>query len=573
VGETLVMKIIYTCACFALLAYGWVPPVVAQPGDPIDVWLDVDPANGVGEVDDGLMMIQVFHSPDLKPHGVSVVFGNTELTKALPIAHDIVTRFGPPGLTVARGAASKAEFGQETDATLAMADALRRHPLTILAVGPVTNVGTLVKRHPELHDRIQRIVMVAGRREYQRFSVSAPTLSDFNFEHDPAAMQAILDSEILLMFAPWEVSSKVWINRSDLKALAATGAPGAWIADSCADWIARWEKRIGPWGFNPFDSLAAGWLTHPDLIESIRVDARIEMGPDDGAKLVGRDAAAPKPYLVVKPASRSDREILYAHQPDSRFKGVLLRRLAGNANTVVPHAQGLAKSAPEFDHSAFHALLRRHVVDGLVDYGALQSKSQELDAYIATLGAANLGHLGRDEHLALLINAYNAFTLRLILDHYPVKSIKDIPEAKRWKDKRWDVAGQTWSLDQIEHEQIRPKFREPRIHFALVCAAVGCPPLRAEAYTGAKLEAQLADQSHYLHTHVRWFQFDEGGNVVHMTKLYDWYRDDFKQAARSVLAFAGRYSIALQQALKSGNEPKIEWREYNWHLNDRTNRP
>jgi hypothetical protein len=96
--------------------------------------------------------------------------------------------------------------------------------------------------------------------------------------------------------------------------------------------------------------------------------------------------------------------------------------------------------------------------------------------------------MGRNEKLALLINAYNAFTLKLIVERLPVQSILDIPAAERWDAVRWKVGGQVWSLKQIEHEQIRPKFTEPRVHFALVCAAVGCPPLRNEAYDASRLD-------------------------------------------------------------------------------------
>lgn len=102
----------------------------------------------------------------------------------------------------------------------------------------------------------------------------------------------------------------------------------------------------------------------------------------------------------------------------------------------------------------------------------------------------------------MLINAY---TIQLILDHYPLASIQDIPGDQRWDAVRWRVGPHTWSLNQIDHEQIRPKCAEPRIHFALVCAAVGCPPLRNEAYTAARLEEQLAGQSAYVHSHPRWF--------------------------------------------------------------------
>ncbi len=221
-----------------------------------------------------------------------------------------------------------------------------------------------------------------------------------------------------------------------------------------------------------------------------------------------------------------------------------------------------------FDHSSFDALLRRHVDDaGLVDYRELQSDPTALDGYIASLASAPLADMGRDERLTLLINAYNAFTLRLILDHYPVASIKDIPGQKRWDAVRWNIGGKMLSLNQIEHNEIRPNFKEPRIHFALVCAAVGCPPLRNEAYAGDRLEEQLAAQTRYVHTHDRWFQFDPRANVVKLTSLYDWYAGDFEQAAGSVLSYVANHSPALRQALEASDKPRVEFLDYDWSLN------
>ena len=181
--------------------------------------------------------------------------------------------------------------------------------------------------------------------------------------------------------------------------------------------------------------------------------------------------------------------------------------------------------------------------------------------------------MGRDEKLALLINAYNAFTLRLILDHYPVKSIKDIASADRWEAVRWNIGGHVWSLNQIEQQQIRPKFKEPRIHFALVCAAIGCPPLRHEAYVADRLDDQLQDQAIYIHTHPRWFQYEPGQNLLKLTRLYDWYAGDFKQVAGSVLQFVARYSPAVRQALKTGHVPAVQYLDYDWALNSRQNMP
>lgn len=248
-----------------------------------------------------------------------------------------------------------------------------------------------------------------------------------------------------------------------------------------------------------------------------------------------------------------------------------------------PPAIKLAEAYPErpdgpiFDHHPFDALLRKHVsAGGWVDYDGLTKDAASLDAYLVSLKTAPWDELGRDERLALLINAYNAFTLKLILEHWDggkLKSIKDIPAKQRWEAVRWDVGGHTWSLNQIEQEQIRPKFREPRVHFALVCAAAGCPPLRAEAYTGRRLEQQLDEQARYVHQHSRWFRYAAGSGQVELTRLYSWYRGDFEQVAGSVLAFAARYAPPLRAALDAGKHPRIRWLKYDWRLNRKEHAP
>jgi len=247
--------------------------------------------------------------------------------------------------------------------------------------------------------------------------------------------------------------------------------------------------------------------------------------------------------------------------------------LFGPPNANLEEAYAGDGGSLKFDHSILDGLLRKHVdADGWVDYAGLKDDSATLDGYVKSVGQVQFDDLGRNEKLALLINAYNAFTLRLILDHYPVASIKDVPESQRWKARRWAVGSDTWSLEQIEHEQIRPKFVEPRVHFALVCAAVGCPKLRNEAYQAERIDEQLDDQTRYVHTHGRWFDFDAPKGLVRLTKLYDWYGGDFKQVAGSVLDFAARYSPELKRLRNGGTEPRVEWLDYDWKLNDKTNR-
>ncbi|GIW73139.1 MAG: hypothetical protein KatS3mg102_2681 [Planctomycetota bacterium] len=106
-----------------------------------------------------------------------------------------------------------------------------------------------------------------------------------------------------------------------------------------------------------------------------------------------------------------------------------------------------------------------------------------------------------------------------------------------------------------------------------MCAAIGCPPLRAEAYTGARLEQQLEEQARYVHAHERWFRLAPDGRSVELTKLYEWYGGDFVQVAGSVLAYAARYVPRLEQLLEAGQEPAVRWLEYDWRLNDLGNRP
>jgi Protein of unknown function, DUF547 len=255
------------------------------------------------------------------------------------------------------------------------------------------------------------------------------------------------------------------------------------------------------------------------------------------------------------------------------FFDEVLGGLFGPPKVEMREAYERKPGGPSFDHSIYDALLKKYVhAGGWVDYDGLRGERAQLKQYIAALGAAPFDALGRDEKLALLLDAYNAFTLELILEHQPLDSIKDIPAAQRWSDVRWQVGGHTWSLEQIEHRQIRSKFVEPRVHFALVCAAIGCPPLRREAYVAPRLDAQLDDQAQYVHQHERWFRFEPDASRLHLTRLYDWYGGDFSQVAGSPLRFAAGYSPELERALQAGRKPAIEWLQYDWRLNSVANR-
>ncbi len=249
-----------------------------------------------------------------------------------------------------------------------------------------------------------------------------------------------------------------------------------------------------------------------------------------------------------------------------------------------------------FDHShaAFSTLLARHVrwnaagTATTVDYAALSRDHDALKAYTRTLSAVPLAEYSlwrQAERRAFLINAYNAFTLQLILSRYPdLESIRDFGNIvfnSPWKQRFFNLLGEARHLDDVEHGLLRgaADFDEPRIHFAVNCASVGCPALRPEAYAASRLDAQLGDQTRrFLRDRAR-NHFDPAPRpTASISPIFRWYRKDFEagyQGIDSLRAFLARYSEALtdnvadRSLLKSG-PLEVKFTEYSWELNDRS---
>lgn len=315
-----------------LLAAG-TPAQTAGP-DRIPVWIDTDPALGEPDrdVDDGFALVQAFKSPELDIRGISVVAGNAPLDRGLPIATRLAREFGPAGVTVHAGAAGATERGQASAASQAMADALRAAPLTILALGPATNVATLLEGHPDLASRIVRIIAVAGRRPGQRFTTGAVNdrgHRDFNFELDPEAFRVILRSGVPLVLTPFEISSKIWITEPDLDRLQAGGPAARALAGPARSWLGLWRKLFSVDGFNPFDTLAVAYAASPAgfTCETLPVDIRVL--PDDVTEpgMQGTKVET-KPYLLVSGTLDGvSRTATYCSTAPAGFKERLLRRL------------------------------------------------------------------------------------------------------------------------------------------------------------------------------------------------------------------------------------------------------
>ena len=239
-----------------------------------------------------------------------------------------------------------------------------------------------------------------------------------------------------------------------------------------------------------------------------------------------------------------------------------------------------AGSSKTIDHSAWASLLKTYVVpgpDGLnrVRYAAFKSEGQPaLKAYIKSLEGSVVKDLDRPEQFAFWANLYNAKTIDLVLDHYPVKSIKDVSlggslttlfTGGPWKAQVTKVQGQALSLDDIEHGILRGIFEDPRVHYAVNCASNGCPNLATQALTGATLEAALDAGAKAYINHPRGVRVEKGAVVA--SSIYDWFKADFGGSPAGVLAHWRKYAApALKHELESIST--ISGYDYDWSLND-----
>jgi hypothetical protein len=243
-----------------------------------------------------------------------------------------------------------------------------------------------------------------------------------------------------------------------------------------------------------------------------------------------------------------------------------------------------SQSAPEctsaagFDqtHALYARVLSNFVSNGQVDYARLKSGPEELDAYLNNLAAvrpADFASWPRENRLALLLNLYNARTLRLIIDHYPLKTIRDVgvlPGAA-WRQLLVRFGGQLMTLSHLENDIIRAEYRDPRIHFALVCAALGCPILRSEPYTADRLAAQLDDQAKQFLGTLEKNRFDSTTGTLWLSPIFKWYRDDFTDSAGSLTDYVKPFlPKEVRGAIDQSSKVQVRYTGYDWRLNERT---
>jgi len=259
--------------------------------------------------------------------------------------------------------------------------------------------------------------------------------------------------------------------------------------------------------------------------------------------------------------------------------GATLPAEAQSPADLARHAAAPEKSLT-VDHVAWDKLLKAYVKpgsDGInrVDYDAFKkSGHRALKDYVARLQAVDPGRLDRNEQFAFFANLYNAKTIDIVLDKYPVKSIKDISlggglfatfTGGPWKAKVLRVKGMDLSLDDIEHSILRPVFKDPRVHYAVNCASIGCPNLATEAFTKANLAAQLDAGARAYINHPRGVSV--AGGRIEVSSIYNWFKADFGGDDRGVLAHLRKYAgPKLKTKLQRANS--IDGHDYDWRLND-----
>jgi hypothetical protein len=254
------------------------------------------------------------------------------------------------------------------------------------------------------------------------------------------------------------------------------------------------------------------------------------------------------------------------------FVVAILPALAANSISTPACAASANSDSAGPDYSLFTQVLCDHVKDGVVNYKGIKADKRFAD-FITILQKTDPNSISKKNRLTFWINTYNAFVLKIVADRYPIKSIMSKTAyafgKSNFQKKLLTINGMPYSLNDVENDIIRP-MGEPRIHFAINCAAKSCPPLRSEAFEPGRLGEQMEEQTRQFINDPEKNSFDFAKNEAMISKIFDWFEEDFKKYDSSVLAFISRYLPAEQgkQLLVNPKNFKIKHHDYNWELNE-----
>ncbi len=293
------------------------------------VWVDTDPAcdgRSDHDVDDCWALVRAWQAEGIVVRGTSTVYGNSSEANSFEVLNWLMKQMPQTAVPVFRGASHPLANGvqEENAAAAALAAALRREPLTIIALGPLTNIATLISEYPEVLGNIESLVVVAGQRPEQgaRFHPGSSPLfhvHDFNFRKDVAAFQRVLDAGLPLTLLPYEVAAKVQVAAEDLSRMAAAGAQGTTLAGLAEPWLHHWQRMFRNDSFHPFDSLAVGYVIDSNRFSCESLPATIEHRRS--LFLEARDR------LLVSEKFASSAQVDYCYDVDPGFKADLLLSL------------------------------------------------------------------------------------------------------------------------------------------------------------------------------------------------------------------------------------------------------
>ncbi len=269
--------------------------------------------------------------------GVSTTFGNTDTDSSFRIATELVSRFGPDGLEVFHGANGPIKDPDNppiSDGSKALAAALRKERLTILSLGSATNIGEVIRKHPELVNRIDELVAMAGSRSSPKeLFIAGPKQEKpfpaMNFEADVTAWHIILNSNVPITFVPFKCSHDIWLTEEDAKEVGKGSETGHYLEPYMERWAREWVREWGAPGFNPFDALASGYILVPDMFEVKVLPVCIKECHNYDEPAIRGKLPLKKDYLLVSNEFEGCRRVQWCSSVNQEFKPYLISSLQG----------------------------------------------------------------------------------------------------------------------------------------------------------------------------------------------------------------------------------------------------
>ena len=320
------MKLIFLFSLLLIVSSS----LAQSPARPRRIWLDTDQMIGMKdktprEVDDAIALIMALQHPDkIELVGISTI---TYANYGYDVTQKLLGWYNRTGKTIPvyRGSDTGKDMGTETDATRAMANALRAEKMPILAIGPVTNVATVVKNHPELISQIEEVVVCAGRSPGLPFQPGLEKLSvgDYNFEMDPESFRILFDAGVKVVLSGYECSVYTFLGKTDIDFLNNKTASGKWVYDQLRPWQQFNQQLFGVDGFVPWDTTPLGYLTHPEYFKYHKnIPVRISVRPNDTG------TTGSKPYLEVSYDYKDTKwRATYAYKTLPGFEEIVIEDL------------------------------------------------------------------------------------------------------------------------------------------------------------------------------------------------------------------------------------------------------